>query len=207
MVGQVIALAKISRPKPFKVISRPRLYNLLDERRKQPVVWVTGLPGVGKTTSVANYLEERKVPSVWYQMDSGDSDPETFFYYLRQAAKMDASSNPKLLPRLTSENLSDLLGFARRFFREFYNQLPAEAVVVLDCYQEIPIDSPLHGIIQEAFSEIRTGVNVIVISHSKPPSQFVRMLANNMIGCVQNDEVRLCRQRWHRPSDSHTSCR
>ncbi|MES2355680.1 MAG: BTAD domain-containing putative transcriptional regulator [Pseudomonadota bacterium] len=191
MVGQVIALAKISRPKLFKVVSRPRLYNLLDERRKQSVVWVNGLPGVGKTTSVANYLDERKVPSIWYQMDSGDSDPETFFYYLRQAARVDASSNHKPLPCLTPEDLSDLIRFTRRFFREFYSRLPAEAVVVFDSYQEIPLASPLHNIIQEALSEIPAGVNVVVISHSKPPSQFVRMLANNMIGRIQGEEVRL----------------
>lgn len=81
------AIAKITRPRLSDVLHRPRLFRLLDRCRKAPVTWISGPAGSGKTTLVASYLDARKIPCLWYQMDGGDADLATFFYYLGLAAK------------------------------------------------------------------------------------------------------------------------
>jgi ATP/maltotriose-dependent transcriptional regulator MalT len=50
--------------------------------RERPVIWIAGPAGCGKTTLVSSYLEARGIPCLWDQIDQGDADPATFFYYL-----------------------------------------------------------------------------------------------------------------------------
>src|SRR5258707_14254910 len=95
-----MALAKTSRPTlATTTVARRRLFRLLDRARRKPVTWVWGPPGAGKTTLVASYLQARKVRTLWYQLDEGDADVATFFYYLGVAAPR----RRRPLPLLTSQ--------------------------------------------------------------------------------------------------------
>jgi len=75
-------MSKLARPILPDAFPRKRLFNLLDNMRRQPVIWISGPAGCGKTTLVSSYLESQKLPCLWYQIDEGDKDPATFFYYL-----------------------------------------------------------------------------------------------------------------------------
>ena len=81
-------LAKLTRPRLHKAVARERLFAVLDEAREhKPAICVVGPPGAGKTTVVASWLDARDIKGIWYQVDPGDADLATFFYYLGLAAK------------------------------------------------------------------------------------------------------------------------
>ncbi len=128
-------LAKLTQPKLFGVAGRGRLHAQLDkERAKHPAVWIVGPPGAGKTTFVVSYLDARELPAIWYQVDSGDSDLATFFYYMGLAGRAAAKRKRLLLQLLTPEYLSDLPGFTRRFFRQLFSTVSEPSILVLDNY-------------------------------------------------------------------------
>src|SRR3990170_4897273 len=109
--------AKITRPSYSDIFPRKRLFTQLDKTvGRHPVVWTTGPPGYGKSILVSSYIESRKLPCLWYQVDAGDGDIATFFYYMGLAARKAAPHRKKGLPLLTPESLPGLSTFTRRYF-------------------------------------------------------------------------------------------
>jgi DNA-binding SARP family transcriptional activator/uncharacterized protein (DUF2249 family) len=159
--------------------------------RKQPIIWVSGPAGSGKTTLVANYLDARKIPCLWYQIDEGDADPATFFYYLGQAAKKATPRIQKPLPLLTPEYLQGIPTFTQRYFENLYSRFRISSVLVFDNYQETPTESPFHEVILNALISIPHGINVMFISRSDPPPVLIRLRANNLMNALGWDELRL----------------
>lgn len=172
-------------------MARERLFALLDEHRRCPAVCVVGPPGAGKTTLIGSWLEARDLPGIWYQVDPGDADIATFFYYLAQAAAPHTPPDGRPLPLLTPEYLHDIPAFNRRFFRELFSRLSGQSVLVLDNYQEVAPEERFHEIVSAAVDEVPAGVTLIAISRANPPSHYARLIANENVTLVEWDELRL----------------
>ncbi len=185
------SLAKISRPRLFGVVPRARLFALLDENRGRPLIWISSPPGAGKTALTASYLEDRAVPSIWYQIEAGDADPASLFHYLALAAGAFDAVDSASLPRFVPEHLTDLPGFARLFFRALFAQLPEGLVLVLDNYQEAPPDAPLHEIMRQAIAEVPPGHSVLGISRIEAPPGFAQLSASGAMCNVGWDKLQL----------------
>ena len=186
-------LAKLSRPRVYRVSPRERLFRLLDERREHPAVWLAGAPGAGKTVLVASYLEARRLTGIWYHVDPGDADPATFFYYLGIAGSRLGGRKARALPLFTDEYRRDLDGFARRWFRELFARMAPGSVLVLDNLHEAGGVAEVRAAFATSLEEIPSGVNVIVISRTEPPPEFARLVANQTITRIGAEELRFTR--------------
>ena len=190
-MSQRAQLAKLTHPQLYHTVSRERLHSQFDLLRKNyPALWVTGPPGAGKTTCVSNYVQVRKLPGIWYQLDNNDTDLASFFYHMKMAAQSATKAKSIDLPLLTAEYLPDLAGFSRLFFRKFFSIYARSAVFVLDNYHHLSSESAFHSVIDIAISELPPSHTLMVISRMSPPALLSRALANQCIEKIQWSDLR-----------------
>jgi LuxR family maltose regulon positive regulatory protein len=183
-------LAKLSRPRLYRILDRERLFEVLEAARESGAVWISGPPGAGKTSLAASFLQTRRLTGIWYDVDAGDADPATFFHYLSLAAPKPRSKRSEPLLALSPE-YQDLEGFTRRFLRVFYSRLPEGGVIVFDNCHTVGAEAPFSGILQLALDELPPGLQLILISRSDPPAPLARAEANGRLARIGWEQLRL----------------
>lgn len=174
-------LAKLTPPSIQNIYTRPRCFKELDTlRKKTGVIWLDAPAGSGKTTLIASYLVHSNLKPVWYQVDTGDNDPASFFHYLDLAYKYTSSSSGKS-SALTAEYQTGTHIFSRNFFRDIFSNLSDKNILIFDNYQELDENSEVHSVIASGLEEIPVDKNVIIISRNKPPADFSRLLHTNRL--------------------------
>ena len=191
MGRQATPLAKITRPVPTGVIQRDPLFRRLDQARNHPVIWISGPAGSGKTTLASSYLEARALPCLWYQVDSGDADLATFFYYLGLAGKKAAPRRRRPLPALTPEYLLGIPEFSRDFFEELCRRVGSPAALVFDNCQLVEEDAPFYLALLEGLNRLPEGTHLVLLSRADPPDCFARLRANRELARIGWEDLRL----------------
>src|SRR6185312_16667011 len=85
----------------------------------------------------------------------------------------------------------DLRAFSRRYFEQVYRHLKAPCVLVLDNYQDVSPDAPLHEVLRGVIESLPAGINLAVLSRGEPPAALAAQRARGSIALLDGEELRL----------------
>ncbi len=78
-----IIRTKLHRPRlTSELVTRPRLFELLDRSLEVPLTLVPAPAGYGKSVLVSQWVARQEVPCAWLSLDESDSDLRLFLTYL-----------------------------------------------------------------------------------------------------------------------------
>ncbi|MFW6217209.1 MAG: BTAD domain-containing putative transcriptional regulator [Desulfohalobiaceae bacterium] len=181
--------AKLSPPRTHYVLPRKRLFRLMDQQLKRPVLWISSPPGSGKTCLAAGYLQERSRPWIWYSLEPEDTEPGFFFEHLGLAAACCLGRSISELPVFQPFE-TDQIKFARSFFRSLYSLLPQYPILVWDNFQIIQEDTDLLQVLLHSLQLLPPGANALLLSRSAPPKEFAALLAQDQISFLGWEQLR-----------------
>lgn len=185
-------LTKLTPPYTGDIVVNNRLYHLVAESVQRPLTWVSAPAGSGKTRLVAGYIKQNNANILWYQIDTSDNDPASFFYFLGIAASYSATKGKKSpYPLFTPEYTFGLNTFCQRFFEKISSDTTTSLTIVFDDYHLIDPASTLHAALVQGITSLAEHVNCVVISRANPPMPYADLQMKRSLSLITGRELSL----------------
>lgn len=140
----------------------------------QPLVWMLGLPGAGKTTLAAQWVRQAQGAGrtcIWYRLDEDDEDIAALFDALRQTA------GAADLPAWSPAHGTEPERFARQFFAQWLEAHPSGLTLVLDDCHRLGAGSGFFGVVDAVVDLARSSdgrLSLLMLSRRAPPAPLAR---------------------------------
>ncbi len=184
-------LNKVRLPRGAEVYPRTRLFRWLDQAcAANPIIWIAGPPGSGKTTLINSYLAYRNLTKITHIIHHSDASPGNLHVALGRHLQLDIrpegdEPDQSYAARDTSwsvcesRTISGLCAIA------------AAQVIVFDGCEEISDEAETFQYLSDDFERLPEGRTIIFISRSGPPSAFTRWSVDQRMAVLGWDELRL----------------
>ena len=162
------------------LVSRPRLYECLDEGLERKLTLISAPTGFGKSTLVTGWVSERDQPVAWLSLDQGDNDPVRFWSYLIAAIQ---TIHPEvgvearqiaIAPQLRS-NESVVVSLINDI-----SQLACDLIIVLDDYHVIEAGQ-VHSGLGYLLEYQPPNLHIILITRVDPSISLARLRVHNQL--------------------------
>ena len=181
-----------SIPRVREVVSRHRLFSVLDRNRETNAVFITGQAAQGKSTLAASYLAESPETTLWFPLTRKESDSSRFFHLvfpplrriLDPSGKLDtigALSSPLSVtedPDRYSETLLELFAAGGM-----------KVNIVLDDLDSLDKDSDALTVVRNLAGALTPNIRLFLISRVVPEMEVRGLKLENKMLCIDNADL------------------
>ena len=186
-----LAATKLRPPAPpTRLVSRARLADVLDDALSNavPLLLVSAPAGAGKTTMLAAWAADCDRPVAWLQVETGDSDPASFWSSLIAAIGRYRPDISSLVAPLVAGSQGD----GRVVVPALVNAVAGTdgaLIVVIDDYYLIDNGS-VHRGMERLIDLCPEQLTVVVSTRLDPPFRLGRMRVRSRVTEVRADRLR-----------------
>jgi LuxR family maltose regulon positive regulatory protein len=189
MATSILATKLYIPPIRPKVVSRPRLIELLNEGLHRKLTLISASVGYGKTTLVSDWVAGCKRPGAWLSLDEGDSDPIRFLAYLVTALQTIAPNIGKeVLGVLQSPLPPSIESVLTTLLNEITTTLD-NFVLVLDDYHVIDA-KPVDQAITFLLNHLPSQMHLVIATREDPSLSLARLRARDQLTELRAADLR-----------------
>jgi LuxR family maltose regulon positive regulatory protein len=176
---------------PLRVdrISRQRLFELLDGGSQRPLTLVSAPAGFGKTTLLASWAAQTRLPIAWFSIDDGDNDPARFVAYLIAALDSILSADLSETFQAFTQSLQPSI---QPVLVQLINYLADQRepfVLILDDYQFIHSQA-VHGALSFLLEKIPVCMHLVIATRSDPPISLALLRGRDQLVEIRMGDLR-----------------
>jgi LuxR family maltose regulon positive regulatory protein len=175
-------------------VVRPRLLERLVDVREARLTLVSAPAGFGKSTLLAQWINDLATPPAWVSLDDRDNDSLTFWSYVIAALQrsLGAEDGGPAVGAAALQTLSGQQLAGDTALNSLINDLRSadrEAVLVLDDYHVID-NSRVHDAMTYILEHLPERVHVVIATRSDPPFPLARLRARGELVEVRAAHLR-----------------
>lgn len=190
MTAQILS-SKLYIPEPkTTLVIRQRLISLINQGMDKKLSLIAAPAGFGKTTLLAEWIDQETIPTAWLSLDANDNDPAQFLSYL--AASLQSVGIPledHLLAPIKSQLQDD--GF-QTVLIPLINQAATASqsfTLVLDDYHVIQ-NPDIHDVVIYLLDHLPPLMHLVIASRADPPIRVAQLRARGELCEIRAEDLR-----------------
>ena len=186
---------QIPQVKPNTIV-RERLVSLLGDNIEKKLILINAGAGYGKTTLLSQFIAQVKTPSVFYHLETSDSEITIFLSYLTAGLR-------RIYPRFgrRTRTLLSALAYPHgridmimgTFINEIVENISGELLITLDDYHNVDPSIGIDGVLNYFLSHAPANVHLIIATRQKPNLLMAHLKARNELFELTSDDLKFNR--------------
>ncbi|MBI4620005.1 MAG: hypothetical protein HY739_07570 [Desulfobacterales bacterium] len=174
--------SKFNPPKLSQIIKREERYPFLDQIFQNKVTTIVAGAGYGKSTAVADFLMQKEVEFVWFNLEEGDQDISVFLRIFFTGIKKHFPRFGESIQQLIegkedSEPNKDVL--FPSLIKEIEGISTEEMAIVLDDYHLLRDAKDVNSFLKYLIDHLPGSLHIVVNGRSAPGFPLSRLRAQN----------------------------
>ena len=176
-------------PSSSKLVPRQRLIDLLNKGLNCKLSLVSAPAGYGKSTLLANWVEQQQLPCAWISLDEKDNDPARFFTYLIAGLKsIRLDFDDKLLSTFQDQDTDLAESFLMPLINRISNTDDRYLLVLDDCH--LIQNQAIHTAMIFLLDHLPRNMHLIIATRSDPPLQLAKLRAQGELSEIRVNDLR-----------------
>jgi LuxR family maltose regulon positive regulatory protein len=188
--GESLLLTKLFVPQVrARRVARPALVTQLNRGLTGKLTLVSAPAGFGKTTLVADWLQQGNRPFTWLSLDEGDNEPARFLVYLAAALRRIRDGWSQIVETALR---SPQPPSPRPVIAALINEIASsqlELILALDDYHAIS-HSAIHEAVTLLVDHMPPTVHLVLVTRADPPLPLARLRARGQLNEIRANDLR-----------------